>query len=421
MVRNEKGLMASTQTRDRVELAEVDLMDEKWFADGPPHELFARMRAEAPVRWNLLPDGTGFWSLTRHADIAAVSRDYSTFSSWKEGIFLHPDQVVPLELTRNLLLYKDPPEHTKYRAILQNAFTPHTVAKLEGDVRKRVSRVMDAVIEAGECDFAADIAVPLPLGVLAELMGCPDEDIPRLSAWTEQIEAAQRSPEPNAASAVFVEMAGYLHGQIAKQAAEGDEDSLLVRLRRAEVDGHKLDDSEILVFFGLLVFAGNDTTRNTAANGMLTLLDHPDQLAELVADPSLIPGAVEEILRWTSVVQWFARTALKDTEIQGQAIAEGERVVLWYASASRDEDVFDEPQRFDIHRAKPDHKAFGGGGRHFCLGAGLARLELRVLFEELVRRMPDLQPAGDVQRLPSNWANMLTSIPVRFTAGPREA
>jgi len=412
--------MASTQAGDRVELAEVDLMDERWFAEGPPHELFARMRAEAPVRWNQLPDGTGFWSLTRHADIAAVSRDYSTFSSWKEGIFLHPDQVVPLELTRNLLLYKDPPEHTKYRAILQSAFTPYTVARLEGDVRRRVSTVMDAVIERGECDFAADIAVPLPLGVLAELMGCPDEDIPRLYEWTEQIEAAQRSPEPNAASAVFLEMAGYLHEQIDKQAAEGDEQSLVMRLRRAEVDGHRLDDSEILVFFGLLVFAGNDTTRNTAANGMLTLLDHPDQLAELVADPSLISGAVEEILRWTSVVQWFARTALKDTEIAGQAIAEGEKVVLWYSWASRDEAVFDEPQRFDIHRAKPDHKAFGGGGRHFCLGAGLARLELRVLFEELVRRMPDLQPAGDVQRLPSNWANMLTSLPVRFTPGSRE-
>jgi cytochrome P450 len=266
--------MATTETRDLVDLAGVDLMDVKWFADGPPHELFARMRAEAPVRWNPLPDGTGFWSLTRHAEISAVSRDYETFSSYEKGIFLHPDQVVPLDLSRNLLLYKDPPEHTKYRAILQAAFTPHTVAKLAGDVRARVSKVIDAIIEAGECDFAADIAVPVPLGVLVELMGCPDEDIPRLYAWTEQIEAAQRSPEPNAASEVFVEMAAYLHEQIAKQAAEGDERSLVMRLRNAEVDGHTLDDSEILVFFGLLVFAGNDTTRNTAANGMRTLLEH---------------------------------------------------------------------------------------------------------------------------------------------------
>jgi cholest-4-en-3-one 26-monooxygenase len=413
--------MATPTAAAQIDLAEVDLMDPSWFQDGPPHELFARMRTEAPVRWNRLPDGSGFWSLTRHADIAAVSRDFNTFSSWKQGIFLHPDQVVPLDLTRNLLLYKDPPEHTKYRAILQSAFTPHTVAKLEDDVRARVSRVIDTVIEAGECDFASDIAVPVPLGVLAELMGCPDEDIPRLYEWTAKIEAAQRSPEPNAASEVFIEMAGYLHEQIARQAAAGDEDSLVMRLRNAEVDGHKLDDSEILVFFGLLVFAGNDTTRNTAANGMRALLGDPEHLAELVADESLIPGAVEEILRWTSVVQWFARTALADTEIDGQRIAKGEKVVMWYASASRDEEVFDDPQRFDVHRVKPDHDAFGGGGRHFCLGAGLARLELRILFEEIARRMPDVSLAGEAERLPSNWANMLTSIPVRFTRGSREA
>jgi methyl-branched lipid omega-hydroxylase len=411
--------MAATGTLDQIDLAEVDLMDSRWFAHGPPHELFARMRAEAPVHWNTLPDGGGFWSLTRHADIAAVSRDFATFSSWKQGVFLHPDQVVPLDLTRNLLLYKDPPEHTKYRAILQSAFTPHTVSKLEDDVRSRITKVIDDVIETGECDFARDIAVPVPLGVLTELMGCPDEDIPRLYDWTEQIEAAQRSPEPNAASEVFLEMAAYLHEQIARQASAGDEQTLVMRLRRAEVDSQRLDDSEILVFFGLLVFAGNDTTRNTAAGGMQALLEHPNQFSALIADPGLIPGAVEEILRWTSVVQWFARTALKNTEIGGQRILEGEKIVMWYSSASRDEDVFEEPQRFDIQRAKPDHDAFGGGGRHFCLGAGLARLELRVLFGEVVRRMPDVKPAGEPQRLASNWANMLTSIPIRFTPGLR--
>jgi cholest-4-en-3-one 26-monooxygenase len=411
--------MAATGTLAQIDLAEVDLMDSRWFAEGPPHELFARMRAKAPVRWNPSPDGSGFWSLTRHADIATASRDFDTFSSWKQGVFLHPDQVVPLDLTRNLLLYKDPPEHTKYRAILQSAFTPHTVVKLEDDVRARITKVLDDAIEAGACDFARDVAVPVPLGVLAELMGCPDQDIPRLYRWTEQIEAAQRSALPNAASEVFLEMAAYLHEQIARQAAAGDEETLVMRLRRAEVDAQRLDDSEILVFFGLLVFAGNDTTRNTAAGGMQALLEHPDQLAELIADPGLIPGAVEEILRWTSVVQWFARTALKDSEIGGQPIAEGEKIVMWYCSASRDEDVFEQPERFDIHRAKPDHDAFGGGGRHFCLGAGLARLELRVLFEELVRRMPDIHPAGEPERLPSNWANMLTSIPVRFTPGSR--
>jgi cytochrome P450 len=402
-----------------IDLEQIDLLDEQWFADGPPHELFARMRAEAPVRWNPLPDGTGFWSLTRHAEISAVSRDHQRFSSWQKGIFIHPDQVVPLDLTRNLLLYKDPPEHTKYRTILQKAFTPHTVAKLEDDVRARATRIIDSVIEAGSADFVTDVAVPLPLQMLIQLMGLPEADLGRLFAWTEAIEASSRSPEPAAAAPVFIEMAGYLHEQIQRQTQEGNDETLVMRLRAAEVDGQKLDDSEILVFFGLLVFAGNDTTRNTAANGMHALLEHPDQFADLVADPALIGDAVEEILRWTSVINWFARTAKEDVELGGQRIVAGDKVVMWYTSASRDEAVFDEPDRFDIHRGSPDHKAFGGGGRHFCLGAGLARLELRVLLEEVVRRMPDLTASGEPERLPSHWANMLTSLPVRFTPGPR--
>ncbi len=410
----------ATPVAQNTDLAQVDLMDPALHVDGPPHALFARMRREAPVRWNPTPDGSGFWSLTKHEHITQVSKDPATFSSHKAGIFLHPDQVVPLDLNRNLLLYKDPPEHTKYRVILQKAFTPHTVAKLEDAVRARFTKIIDDVIEAGACDFVKDIAVPGPLGVLCELMGLPDEDVDRLFHWTEKIEEGQRSPEPNAANETFMEMAGYLYEQIERQKAEGQEDTLVMRLRAAEVDGQKLDDSEILVFFGLLVFAGNDTTRNTQAHGMQVLLEHPDQLAELRDDPSLIPQAIEEILRYTSVVQWFARTATKATELGGQEIAEGEKVVMWYTSASRDEDVYDAPDRFDIHRARQDHKAFGGGGRHFCLGAGLARLELRVVLEEVLRRMPDLEASGSPDRLPSNWANMVTSLPVRYTAGVRE-
>ena len=412
--------MTMTSTTD-VDLDEIDILDVKWFTEGPPHELFARMRAEAPVRWNPLPDGTGCWSVTKHADVSAISRDTATFSSHKAGIFLHPDQVVGLDLTRNLLLYMDPPQHTKYRKILQTAFVPNTVAALEDGVRERVTKVIDRIIEQGSCDYVDDIAIPIPLGVLTELMGVPDEDIPRFAEWTEQIEAASRAPEPAAAAGVFIEMAGFLHQQVERQIAEGIEDSLVMKLRNAEVDGEKLTDPEILVFFGLLAFAGNDTTRNTSATGMHALLQHPEQFHELVEDPSLIPGAVEEILRYTSVVQWFNRTATTDTELGGHKIGEGDRVVMWYTSASRDEDVFDDPQRFDIHREKPDHKAFGGGGRHFCLGAGLARLELRVILEEVTRRMRDLQLAGDVERLPSTWANGLVKMPVTFTPGEREA
>jgi methyl-branched lipid omega-hydroxylase len=406
--------MTGTASMDQVSLDGLDLMDPAWFADGPPHELFARLRAEAPVHWNRSPDGSGFWSLTRHADVSAVARDTDTFSSYRGGIFLHPDQVTPLDLNRNLLLYKDPPEHTKYRKILQNAFTPRTVASLDDSVRARITSVIDAVIQQGECDFVTDIAVPVPLGVLAELMGIPDEDIPRLYEWTEQIEAAQRSPQPAAALETFTEMAAYLHEQIQIQLEAGGQ-SLVTRLRDAEVDGERLDEPEILTFFGLLVFAGNDTTRNTASSGTLALLEHPDQYARLCENPELVPQAVEEILRFTSVVNYFARTVTRDTEIGDQRLAQGDKVVSWYTSASRDEAVHDDPNGFDITRDGQDHKAFGGGGRHFCLGAGLARLELRILFEEVTRRMPDLAPAGEVKRVPSSWANSLTSMPVSFT------
>ncbi len=412
--------MTPTRT-DTVDLTDIDITDAKWFQDGTPHDLFARMRSEAPVRWNPLPDGSGCWCVTRHEDVSAVSRDTETFSSHRAGIFLHPDQVLPLDLARNLLLYMDPPQHTKYRLILQTAFTPRTVTALEDTIRARVTKTIDRVLEAGSCDFVDDIAVPIPLGMITQLMGVPDEDIAQFFEWTEKIEEAQRSPEPNAASEVFVQMAGYIHAQIERQIAEGNEDSLVMKLRAAEVEGEQLSDPEILVFFGLLAFAGNDTTRNTLANGMHTLLQHPDQLQELIDDPSLMPGAVEEILRYTSVVRWFNRTATKDTELGGQQISEGDRVILWYASASFDDEVFDDPQTFDIHRAKPEHKAFGGGGRHFCLGAGLARAELRIALEEITTRMPDLQLAGDVERLPSSWANGLVKMPVTFTADATQA
>jgi cytochrome P450 len=414
-------MSSAEQAVSQVQLADVDLTSLRWHSDGPPHELFARMRREAPVRWNPLPDGTGAWSLTRHADIAAVSRDTATFSSHRAGIFLHPDQVTPLELNRNLLLYKDPPEHTKYRLILQSAFTPRTVAVLEDAVRARVTRAIDRVIERGSCDFATDIAVPVPLEVLGELMGVPEQDIPKFARWTDEIEAAQRAPEPNGAVEVFGEMAVYLAAQIERQAREGREDSLVMRLSRAEVDGQRLDDSEILVFFGLLAFAGNDTTRNTAATGMLALLEHPQTLARLRAQPDLIGQAVEEILRYTSVVKYFVRSATRDTAIGPHAIREGDRVILWYSSGSRDETVNPGAERFDVDRQRAEHMAFGGGGRHFCLGAGLARLELRVIFEEVLRRLEGIERSGPVQRLPSAWANGLLSLPVSFAPGPVQA
>lgn len=402
------------------DLTMLNLADPVHFADGPPHQLFDRMRRECPVRWNRLGEDDGFWSLTRDSEITTVSRDPERFSSAIGGVFLHPDQVMPLDIMRTNILYMDPPEHTKYRKILQSVFSSRAIRELEPAVRRRVTDIIDAVIEKGECDFVSDFAVQVPLAVLADLMGLPQEDTPKLYEWTHAIEEAQRDPEPAGAVMTFMEMASYLVEQVDIQLAAGG-DSLVTRLREAEVDEERLTEDEILTFFGLLVFAGNDTTRNTTSTGMLTFLEHPEQWKQICDDPSLIPGAVEEVLRYTSVVQYFSRTATEDTELDGQQISKGDKVVTWFGSASRDADLVPDPQRFDISRRNQDHRAFGGGGRHFCLGAGLARLELRVIFEELSRRVPDIRLTAPIERWSSSWVHGLTSMPVTFTPGERVA
>lgn len=410
--------MTPTDAPERVALEDVDLLDPAWFEHGPPHELFRRMRAEAPIRWNGLADGTGFWSVTRHADVSAISRDTATYSSWRSGVLLQPDAVLPLDVNRSLLLYKDPPEHTKYRLILQTAFTPNTVAKLEDAVRARVTQVIDRFVEDGEADLTAQLAVPVPLAVLADLMGLPESDIPRLHEWTDGIEEAQRAGVP--ALELFGGMAAYLHEQVQRQAAEGRADSLVMRLREAEVDGHKLDDAEILVFFGLLVFAGNDTTVTRRRAGCTRCSTIPTSSPSSSPTRASSRAPSRRSCAGRPWVNYFVRTVTKDTELSGQPFAEGEKVVIWYTSASRDEAVFEDPDRFDIHRGKSDHKAFGGGGRHSCLGAGLARLELRIILEEVTRRLAGLERAGGPEWRPSPWANMVHSLPVRFTPGARE-
>ena len=395
------------------------LTDPDTFAAGPPHEVFDELRAEPPADSGVGPTGTRLWSVCSHEAIAAASRDTETFSSFAAGIFPHPDQVNPLDINRQLLLFKDPPEHTKYRKILQTAFVPRSVAAIEEQVREIVTDVLDDVVKRGACDFVTDIAVPVPLRVLIDLMGLPEADLPRLEDWTARTEAATMSAEPAAALPVLGEMAAYLGEQIEAQREAGGE-SLVTTLADAEVDGERLTDAEILVFFALLVFAGNDTTRNTMSGGMLALLEHPDQLELLRREPQRIEGAVEEILRWTSVVNYFCRTATTDTELAGRQIAAGDKVMLWYTAGSRDPAVNEDPHRFDVTRAEPAHMAFGGGGRHFCLGAGLARLNLRVTFEEVLRRLENLRLAGEPQRLRSNWANGLTSLQIEFTPSTKE-
>jgi cholest-4-en-3-one 26-monooxygenase len=394
------------------------LTDPQRFADGPPHAIFDQLRGRPPADTGLGPEGNRMWSVCSHAAIAAASRDTATFSSHEAGIFPHSDQVNPLDVNRNLLLFKDPPEHTKYRKILQTAFIPRSVAALEGRVREIVTDVLDQVIEDGGCDFVADVAVPIPLRMLAELMGVPETDLPKMEDWITRTEEAQISTEPAAALPVLGEMSAYLAEQIAVQKETGGE-SLVTTLAAAEVDGERLTDTEILVLFALLVFAGNDTTRNTMAGGMWALLEHPDQLELLAREPQRIEAAVEEILRWTSVVNYFCRTATADTELGGREIGAGDKVMMWYPAGSRDPEVNADPHTFDVTRDEPTHMAFGGGGRHFCLGAGLARLELRVAFEEILRRLGEIRLAGPPERLRSNWANALTSLPIEFKPASR--
>lgn len=395
------------------------LNDKAHFPAGPPHDLLDEIRAStaAAPAGQTPDDEVAMHAVCRYADIQAISKNPAVFSNYEKGIFPMKDLVAPLELNQNLLLYMDPPEHTKFRKILQTAFVPNSIAKREEMIRAIVDEQIDAVIEQGSCDFVNDIAVPIPNRTLGKLMGFPEEDLDQLAGWVHAIERAQQSPEPGAAGETFLEIAAYLHESIQRQKAEGaSEGSITITLAEAEVEGESLTDEELLVFFALLIFAGNDTTRNTMGHGMRALIEHPEQMQMLRDDPSLIPNAVEEILRYASVVNYFCRTATEDTEVGGCPIKAGEKLQIWYAAGSRDPEANENPHEFDITRSEIKHMAFGGGGRHFCLGAGLARLELRVAFEQIISRLDQIEIAGEVTYLDSNWAHALTSLPLKFEA-----
>ena len=397
------------------DLTDVDLSDPAWFAQGPPHELFARMRVEAPVHWNVSrhhPDIPNFWSVTRAADIEMVSKQPHLFSSYNRGIMMGENSIAPLDLMRNLVIFKDPPEHTRYRKLIQLAFMPRTVAHLDDMLRKRVNTILDATAETGTMDVVRDLALPLPLAVITDLLGAPPEDEALLEEWTGRIEHGARDPESTVGFEAFMEMGGYILELIPSQLGS---DTLIGLLARAELDGDRLTEEELLMFFAILVFAGNDTTRNATSGGILALVENPDQMAALQAAPELIPNAVEEILRWTTPLNFFARSAIEDLEIQGVPVAAGDLLVMWYASGSRDVEVLAGADRFDVRRQVDFHQAFGGGGRHFCLGASLARLELRVIFEEITRRVGEPRLTAPPVRESSTWVNGWASIPLAFT------
>jgi cytochrome P450 len=409
-------------TTTDVDLGNVDLMDENLFVDGPPHALFARLRAESPVFKTTTPLGGDFFAVTKAADIAAISKDQETFSSEKNGVFVRDGMPMPLDVINQVILGMDPPRHTKYRGIVQKAFTPRLIASQEEQIRARVNRLIDGFCEDGETDLVKSLSIELPLEVICVMLGVPVEDRRKLFDWTHQIEVAVGDPEVSGVEALG-QIGLYLAGKVTERRENPGNplDDLTTALIQAEVEHEQLNDFEIAAMFGLLMFAGNDTTRNTISGGTLALIENPDQREKLLADPSLIDNAVEEMIRWQTPVMWFKRTPTKDTEIRGVPLSEGDAVVLYYSSGSRDEELVPDPMTFDVTRDKTPHQAFGGGGRHFCLGSPLARLELKLVMPEIIKRLPDLEVAGPIERSRSNWVNGFTSIPVKFAPSKKVA
>lgn len=406
--------------------AHLRLGDPDTYAKAMPYETFARLRREAPVAWIDEPArpehgveaGPGFWAVTRHADVDAVSRDQATFSSWRGTTFLHDPKPHEVPLLRQMMLNMDPPEHTNLRRIVSRVFTPRAVAELVGSIEGYAATIVDRIAPKGEADFVEEVAAEMPLLVLADVLGIPGSDRHLLFDWTNQLigyDDPEFGGDEKRFRSAFAEMFAYAAEETErKRATPGDD--VWSRIVNAEVDGERLTPGELDRFFQLLVVAGNETTRNHLTGGLYALSLHPDQWARLRRDPDLLPRALDEVLRWWPPVIQFRRTATKDTTLAGQPIAEGDKVVIFYASANRDETVFSDPDRFDIDRDPNPHPHLSFGiGPHFCLGATLAKLEARVMLTELFRRLPDLEVAGAPERLRSNFINGIRHLPVRFT------
>ena len=350
--------MASTET-ETLDLETIDLHDPAMFADGPPHEVFAALREHAPVHRNPASGGhDAFWSLTAYEDIVRVNKDWESFSSERRGSFIVEGGIVPKEFEHLVLPMMDPPVHDRHRGIIQKVFTARAVAAREPDVRVTINRLIDAVIERSECDFVADLAAELPLIVTANMLGVPESDRVQLFDWTNRL--ADTSLPAEAKMQTMIEIGTYLAGFI-PALREHPTDGMLSLLVHAELDGERLNDAELIAHFVQLMNGGNETTRNAFAGGMMALIEHPDQRAALLADPSLIPAAVEEILRWHTPIMHQTRTATRDLELHGVQIAENEKLAMWYPSANRDPALGEHPDRFDVSRPKPKHMSFGAG------------------------------------------------------------
>jgi cytochrome P450 len=411
----------SETSLDETPLEEVLVTERELWPDGPPHELFKRMRAECPVHWTSqiteYPQEAGYWSVTRADDVHTVSHDWKTYSSERGGVTALTDAIMPLELIQAMFIGMDPPKHDRLKQLFQRGFTPKRIADHEERIREITIGVLDRLDGRETCDLVTEVAQPVVSRVIHSFMGVPPEDD---EIWARLMNATLGAGDPDlnpeGTDAVMQRDVPEIFERCRRLIAERRDhptDDLTSVLVHAEIDGQGLEEHEIVMGFFLLVAAGNDSTKATYCSAMRALIEHPEERQRLLDDPSLIPSAVEESLRMYPAFAHFRRTATSDTEIAGQPIEEGDKVVMWYVSSNRDETHYEDPDRFDVTR-NPEHQAFGAGGRHFCLGAALARLELRILLEETLARYPAMELAGTPEYVESAFINQLKTLPVRL-------
>jgi cholest-4-en-3-one 26-monooxygenase len=408
-------------TAARCPVDHLDLVNPDTFAAGLPLEAFATMRDEAPVFWHDQPGswGEGFWVVTRLEDVREVSRTPEVFSSYARGALMNvgneADEEMALAMTRQLMLNMDPPEHGAYRQIVQRAFTPRTIRNLEGRLQEFADAIVDRALAKGSGDFVQDVAAELPLLAICELVGVPAEqrkavfDLSNRMIGFDDPELGGSPEEAQVAMAEMFGMADALANE--KKGCPGED--IISRLLAADTGDGALTPDQFAIFFVLLMVAGNETTRNAITHGMQAFFEHPDQW-ELFKATRPLDTAAEEIIRWASPIIQFQRTALSDYSLGGQQIKANDRVVIYYSAANRDERSLLDPNTFDITRADNEHVAFGGGGPHFCLGANLARAEVRIIFDTIARRMPDIAPLADPRMLRSNFVHGIKELQVRY-------
>ncbi len=396
-------------------LDDIDIANPDAYVRGVPHEQFAFLRQHAPVFRHREAGGPGFWAITRHADIARISRDPSTFAQ-VPSLFIEDLPPGNLRDHPDVMINMDPPKHTRYRALVSKGFLPRVILRLEGRIREVVTELIDTMATRGAVDFVSEFATQLPLRIIIELVGVPPADQAQVLDFSTRFFGALDPEYQGGPVDLHMLMANMdaTANRLAELRRREPTDDMLSVLMAAEVDGERLNYTEFGGFFRLLLAAGHDTTKNLLCNGLLALLENPSEYRRLLADPTLIPTAVEEMLRYAPSAFYFRRNATQDIEIRGQKISAGDKLILWYASGNRDEEVFRDADKLDVGRTPNEHLAFGIGP-HYCLGAALARLEARIAFEELLRRLPDIALAGPAVRLRSNWIHGIKSMPIQFT------